>query len=588
MRNRTVCLGVLALLLILELLAFQFKVDMDSPQLVDTDCYMRLVRVEQLHANHDWYDATIPRSNWPYGETLHWSRLLDILLLAGAYAGAFVAGFKTALFWWGMIIGPVLHVASMAALFWAASPLFGQDALVRLGFLFLGQMGIWGYYYIGRPDHHGLLLLLFIILFGFCIRMADNRYGLQNGAYAGVAAATAMWVSVEALAAVLMVQSILTVLWIGKREGAAGTAGSFSLTLLLLSMVYILIEMPVYSATAVVYDKLSIVHIAAFGLATLFWTLLRRLEYTAAALRAAATVVLAGITAAVLYRYYPGFFQGPYAGIDPRIVPIWLSKVEEVQPLFSYSRKGAADMLYFLGPMTVCLPYAVYLGITRLRDFSRTWLVYAAGMLIYIPLSFYQVRWVAYAETVLIFPWAVILQNCLQRLPAVCREPWRIWARATVTVLFCIGFLAVALAVAPAAEPSRPVTVTKAAAFLSDPSLLGAVPKTIVADVDFGPELLYRTPHRVIATPYHRNGDGILFVYQVMTARQDSEAYRLLQQRDVDLILLYPAIMENGDGELFFQRLLTGYHPTWLRPVPLPENLQGDVYLYEVLRHEQS
>jgi asparagine N-glycosylation enzyme membrane subunit Stt3 len=231
MRNRTVCLSLVGLLLILELLAFYFKIDGETPRLTDTDCYMWLVRAERLYDGHGWYDAAIARANWPYGHTLHWARLLDILLLAGAYTGALVTDFKTALFWWAMIISPLLHVVSLAALFWAASPLFGRDRLARLGLLFLGQMGIWGSFAAGRPDHHSLLLLLFIILLGFIIRMTDARGSLNNAVCAGATAATAMWVSVESLAAVAMAQGIFAALWLEKRAGIAGKAGGFSLVL---------------------------------------------------------------------------------------------------------------------------------------------------------------------------------------------------------------------------------------------------------------------------------------------------------------------------------------------------------------------
>src|SRR3546814_13508513 len=34
-------------------------------------------------------------------------------------------------------------------------------------------------------------------------------------------------------------------------------------------------------------------------------------------------------------------------------------------------------------------------------------------------------------------------------------------------------------------------------------------PQTVLAFMDIGPELLYRTRHPVIATPYHRNGTGL-------------------------------------------------------------------------------
>ena len=50
----------------------------------DSDAYLQLVKVERLHDTADWYDNLLPRSNWPQGEPVAWSRSLDAVLLAGA------------------------------------------------------------------------------------------------------------------------------------------------------------------------------------------------------------------------------------------------------------------------------------------------------------------------------------------------------------------------------------------------------------------------------------------------------------------------------------------------------------------------
>lgn len=63
---------------------------------------MRLLRVERLIETGAWFDHTIPRSNAPYGETLHWTRPLDVLLVAGAAPLAPVLGWREALFAWGV------------------------------------------------------------------------------------------------------------------------------------------------------------------------------------------------------------------------------------------------------------------------------------------------------------------------------------------------------------------------------------------------------------------------------------------------------------------------------------------------------
>src|SRR3546814_9831483 len=48
--------------------------------LLGPDSYMRMVRVNELAQGGGWFDDTIARANAPYGDTLHWTRPLDVLL----------------------------------------------------------------------------------------------------------------------------------------------------------------------------------------------------------------------------------------------------------------------------------------------------------------------------------------------------------------------------------------------------------------------------------------------------------------------------------------------------------------------------
>ena len=50
----------------------------DNRDLVDTDGYMRYLRIEALLDGGEWFDPLFTRSNFPYGETSHWTRLVDV------------------------------------------------------------------------------------------------------------------------------------------------------------------------------------------------------------------------------------------------------------------------------------------------------------------------------------------------------------------------------------------------------------------------------------------------------------------------------------------------------------------------------
>jgi hypothetical protein len=120
------------------------------------------------------------------------------------------------------------------------------------------------------------------------------------------------------------------------------------------------------------------------------------------------------------------------------------------------------------------------------------------------------------------------------------------------------------------AAASCPVSVLSA-----DPAFaaLGSEPLTIAADVDYGPELLFRTPHNVIATPYHRNGPGILDTWDLLAAEPGPAAEAMIRRRSIDLILLCPAADPGlrpaaAEGTLY-EALATENPPPWATLVPL-------------------
>src|SRR5688572_22567350 len=73
------------LLLGQALLALQGLLPVLSGGLADPDGYMRLARVLELADGGAWFDPRYPRIDPPDGHGQHWTRALDVLLLAGAW-----------------------------------------------------------------------------------------------------------------------------------------------------------------------------------------------------------------------------------------------------------------------------------------------------------------------------------------------------------------------------------------------------------------------------------------------------------------------------------------------------------------------
>ncbi len=173
------------------------------------DSYMRLVRVEELHRTGAWFDGTIPRSNWPYGEVQNWTRPADVLLLSGALLLEPVLGFRQALYWWGSATAPLLHVATAFALVWMVAPRFGRARQFLVVLLFLPQIPVWRHGVLGRTDHRLLILLAFALALGGALRVMAGPPRPRRDFLAGALAGFGLWLTVEFLVVLAVVCTLV-------------------------------------------------------------------------------------------------------------------------------------------------------------------------------------------------------------------------------------------------------------------------------------------------------------------------------------------------------------------------------------------
>ena len=177
-----VYVAALALVLLLHLFfLFSGMTPVLDGHLPGGDSYMRLLRVTHLYETGVWTDMTLPRSNWPYGESQNWTRPADLLLLSGALALKPLLGFERALFWWGSATAPLLHMAAALALVWAAMPLVAPSRRLLVVLALLVQIPIWLYGIFGRTDHHMLIILVFVLALGGTVRMMARPLGPRAG-----------------------------------------------------------------------------------------------------------------------------------------------------------------------------------------------------------------------------------------------------------------------------------------------------------------------------------------------------------------------------------------------------------------------
>ncbi len=605
--GETLAAGLAVTLLTLALVQVGFGggdiVQVLGGNLVDTDAYMRLNRVRLLWETGPWFDSADPRISPPHGLVLHWTRPMDMVLLAGALPLTPFLGFPAALHLWGVLVGPFLQVVSLLALLWAAAPLLDRPWRWLIALFSIAQPAVLGAFVLGRPDHHGLLALWLIVSIGFTVRLllAPERHAHAVGA--GVVAAIGLWISVETLPVTALTVLALGIFWLRGEPRMARAGARHGLALFVTLLAALVIERGGGAFSGSAFDRISVAHAVLFGLNGLFWwgaLGARRLRGNAQgrAGRLAWAVIGGGLGGLVLWITQPGFFASPLAGMGAVYQAILTSGlVIEFQPLLPLEAGGAwtwssavARPVHWLGIGIPALPWIGYRIATR-PDERRAWVFLGLGALTFVALAIWQVRWSINAEIFLLVPYAGLAAAALTTIGTRLRRPALTIVRPLAIIGLTVWFLLPTVATRMGGESApQPVSLgcplKELSKVLAAPDGWGATPKRVMALIDFGPELLYRTPHAVFSIPNHRRQPGIAATHQIMTAEAPQAAEALLRQNRVDLIVLCPGPAETflfgGGGETFYKALARGEAPGFLAPVPLPEPLGRSFKVYSV------
>lgn len=591
------------IIILWTLLYMQGHAAVKMGELVDPDCYMRLNRVVQLFESGKWYDSNYARSNAPFGENLHWTKPLDILLFTGAWLASSLAGFKASLFWWGVLISPFLLGASLVALPWAFRPILGTHTSNLISLLFIFQYGVTQFYYIGRPDHHALLGFTFIISTGLILRLILCSFNKTICYIAGMMSAFSLWIHVESMLPIFLSLLLLGFFWIFEDDDFTHKNLHYSVALFIFTGFALILERPWYDLTRIEYDKISIVQWFIFGLISLFWITAFSfkphpvLPQQGRAGRFAIASLAAVTMALLVWFLFPDFYRGGYVDIDPRIVPIWLNKVEEVQS--PMSRPFLPALIQLLGSAIIGISYIGFVLWKEPDKNLRGWIFILSGIVLFASAGIFQLRLLIYGNIITLVPLAAILgrvlrweSNYLTKLTRFTRT----FIRPFTITAFGVVFLFLGLICQKITEKDsvlkredRLVPLSQLCDELNKLNTTQARPTRILAFIDYGPEILYRTQYDVVGTPYHRNSQGILDTYKIMTAKSDEEAHELILRRKIDMILI-----SNGPGErnffsaalkqsTFYGRLRAEGSADWLRAVELPSHLSPSYKLFRVI-----
>lgn len=535
-----------------------------SATLGDTDDAMRLVMVRDLARGHaGWFHPHIDRLQPPDGLDMHWSRLVDAGLLGldrlfGLVMAPAQAEGAMRLVW------PLLWIfPAVWALIAIARRLGGRAAVAPAAALLIANLLLYVQWWPGRIDHHNVQITL--TLFALLGAVAG---GVRGALFAGAATGLCLAVGLESLPFLALAGASFALRFLFAPRDEAQPAQAYATTLLgVASLAYLAQTNPARLAAsacdALAANLWAALAVAACGLvAAVLATRNRGFVVRLLALG------LAGVAAGAVYLALdPACLYGPLGGVDPRLKPIWLDHIREMQPLLGKFWVRRSDFVVAT-LLLAALGHGAFVWLGRTRaGRSPTWWLLGACLVAALALALGAERGAHYVNWFALPLIAAALGDLSERygkgglvLPLV--------AVAAFSQPVLIGLLDIA------PGWSRPDRTARIDACLEGPNmrrLARLPPGLVLSEIDMGPRILARTPHSAVAAPYHRMSRGILAAHRALAApaAQDEREVRAL---GVDYVAACPAHRVLSDHAAMGpaslqQRLDRGEVPAWLEPL---------------------
>lgn len=537
----------------------------------DPDDAMRLVQVRDFLAGQSWFDVSQHRVNPPVGGPMHWSRLVDLpiaslILLLRPLAGQALAEIIAC------VTVPMLTLAVLCfGLFAALRDFLGNAravltvALLATAFPILTQMTPL------RIDHHGWQIAMAAGLLGGMLHRNPRR----GGWIMGLSIALWMHISSEGLPYAAITGAVLALRYVARADEwprlihYAGVMVGGS--------AFLLLATHGWSQSFVSHcDAMSPVYL--LPLLLLFPALLlgRVIAGDASAVRRIAPIALAGGGAAALFAATGGVcLAGPFRTLDPVVYNFWYQGVLEGLPIWDQKPSVAAIIL---APSLVGLAGLTLAALAeKEQDRRLDWLSLLGLALGGFAISVLVLRAMSVAHLFALLGNMWIIARLYPGIAARSRMMTRVMLTVALAALtpVSIALAASTLAAAAAGQPAETPDKKDGGGATRDIAALNRLPATtLFAEIDLGPDILLRTPHKVIGTAHHRNVEGLGKVVHAFLASPgdarpiifSTKANYVLIRPDFNETRRYARIAPNG----LAARLTRGDIPSWLTPVNLP------------------
>jgi hypothetical protein len=523
--------------------------------LADVDDRMRMLQIQDLLADGEWFDRRFPFIAMPEVYVSPWSRLVDLPYFLLTRMLTPLAGQETALQAAAYFWPPLLFVAFAAlavsvtrAVSTRAHPLHYAVAA------FLASYTIWEFA-PGRVDHHNVQLVLTMAMLA---ALAARRS--TYAALAGLSATISVAVGLECLPYILAASGAVTLMAIAGAAdaflrmqwlGVGVAAGAIPAALLLLGpRASLAAHCDAFSAPWIASLVLGGVAMAALAFA---W---RHAPAAGRRLRLLTACGVAAIVAGLLATIFPQCLDGPYAMVGETARRFWLERVMQEHPahrVFAEGQIGILVVQIFYGVVLIAaLPRAMQAWRERDAAVLASYLVAVSAL----ALVFIQVRFVRFmpAFAVLFLPWVyreIVVRNPLNRA----------YRQAALAAPVCYVVLLFILV------PQRPAPVDAVDLMTwdqcdgADFSRLDEIPPgRIIAPPGLSfPLAEAAVGHTIASLSFHRAAPGIARVADAFVSRDPALRRRALAPFDYVAVCtreppfdlssapLYAALVDGGD-----------------------------------------
>ena len=301
-----------------------------------------------------------------------------------------------------------------------------------------------------------------------------------------------------------------------------------------------------------------------------------------------AGVLGAAVVGGVIWRLFPQIAGGGFAAIDPAMLK-YLQLTNEYQAV-----SDLPNLLAIFGAAALGGPWLLWkMAREGLGDGRWAWLLIGLSFCLFVALGVTWGRWSSYAGlfiTISVAGLAVDADRFVSaRFDGVARTLVLVGA-VFLIIAGPVGAGVVLVGQKPDTEKTKPTCRIKDVAGQLTSSPLGDKSRIIVASPNYGPEIIYRTPHRILGSLLHRNAAGLLDTVAILGGASDAQILPVIRRRQADLIL----ICQDGGSNVYltlespkdnlYRRLLANNIPSWLSEIELTGTPEKGFRLFQVHR----